>query len=77
MTKALYVAIILFQIATNCQAQRNEIDEVKTSFDSYKSAILNDKGEEAVKYVDNRTIEYYQLINQKNAHHNRLSGIFW
>lgn len=42
--------------------QKNEEDLVKKSFQSYKQAILNDKGEEAVKYVDSRTIKYYSEI---------------
>lgn len=42
--------------------QKNEEKLVRQSFDNYKSAILNDKGEEAVKLVDSRTIKYYSDI---------------
>jgi len=42
--------------------QKGEEDLVKKSFNNYKSAILNDEGEEAVKYVDSRTIKYYSEI---------------
>jgi hypothetical protein len=65
MKKAFLAIIILLQIATICQAQKKEINEVKTSFDSYKSAILNDQGEGAVNYVDSRTIKYYGDILKK------------
>lgn len=36
--------------------------QVKQCFNSYKSAILNDQGTEAVKFVDSRTIKYYSDI---------------
>lgn len=35
---------------------------VKSCFDSYKTAILNDNGTDAVKFVDSRTIKYYSYI---------------
>jgi hypothetical protein len=37
-------------------------DSVRAAFDNYKAAILNDKGEEAMKYVDSRTIAYYDNL---------------
>lgn len=39
--------------------QKNEEEQVRKAFDGYKAAILNDKGEDALKYVDSRTIKYY------------------
>ena len=39
--------------------QKNEEEQVRKTFDGYKAAILNDKGEDALKYVDSRTIKYY------------------
>ena len=42
-----------------------EKDAVKEAFNNYKSAILNDKGEEAVNHVDSRTIAYYSDILEK------------
>ncbi len=52
-----------------CFGQSAEQILVKQSFNSYKSAILNDKGEDAAKFVDNRTIKYYGDILElvKNA----------
>ncbi len=35
---------------------------VQKSFDAYKNAILKDKGEEASKYVDSKTIKYYSAM---------------
>jgi len=42
--------------------QTSEENLVKNSFDKYKTAILKDKGEEAVQFVDSRTIKYYSDI---------------
>ena len=58
-----FLLLTLFSVATTWAfAQTNEDDLVRASFSAYKSAILNDKGEEAVKYVDSRTIKYYDKI---------------
>jgi hypothetical protein len=35
---------------------------VSEAFEKYKNSVLNDKGEEAVNYVDNKTLEHYQHI---------------
>ena len=50
-------------------AQNSEQVAVKASFDRYKQAILNDRGEEASECVDSRTIKYYdQMLDLvKNA----------
>jgi hypothetical protein len=55
---------ILFLLLTGplTYGQKNEQKQVVKSFNNYKSAILNDKGEKAVKYVDSRTIKYYSYI---------------
>jgi hypothetical protein len=59
-TKFKILGVIFLLFASHLtQAQKSEEKLVKTSFDNYKSAILNDKGEEAVKYVDSRTVKYY------------------
>jgi hypothetical protein len=42
--------------------QKGEDQQVIKSFGNYKSAILNNKGEEAIKYVDSRTVRYYNDI---------------
>jgi hypothetical protein len=57
--KLLFFIVIL---TTSCDGREDEAYLVKEAFDNYKSAILNDKGDEAVKYVDSRTLKYYQQI---------------
>ena len=62
--------LLLFALTLNsCTAQKKEEKQVRKSFENYKSAILNDKGEEAVKFVDSRTIKYYSdiLVKIKGA----------
>ncbi|MEO1054966.1 MAG: hypothetical protein AAFX87_30310 [Bacteroidota bacterium] len=62
--------LLIFAFALNVgAAQKKEEQLVRKSFENYKSAILNDKGEEAVKYVDSRTLRYYSdiLIKTKGA----------
>jgi hypothetical protein len=39
-----------------------EKEIVRKAFDDYKSAILNDKGNDAVKLVDSKTIKYYNDV---------------
>jgi len=53
---------LLITLGNIAYGQKSEEKLVKKSFDNYKSAILNDKGEEAVKFVDSRTIKYYSDI---------------
>ncbi|KIC93530.1 hypothetical protein [Flavihumibacter solisilvae] len=49
-------------------AQSTDAAAVKKAFDNYKSAILNDKGEDAVTYVDSRTLKYYDHILEAAKH---------
>ena len=51
--------------ATAAIEAKNEVTKIKQCFANYKSSILNNKGEEAVEYVDSRTIKYYQNILDK------------
>lgn len=50
---------------TFCYAQTDDKDLVLKSFDGYKNSILTDKGEEAVNFVDSRTMKYYDNILEK------------
>ena len=61
-TIKLFGLLILLVAGQLAYGQKNEEKRVKESFDNYKTAILSDKGYEAVKYVDNRTINYYNDI---------------
>jgi len=69
MIKKISILFFLIIILSSCSGQKKEAKLVRESFDNYKYAILNDKGEEAVKYVDSRTISYYSemLNNTKNG----------
>jgi hypothetical protein len=42
--------------------KKKEEKLVRESFNSYKTSILNDKGEKAVDFVDSKTISYYNEI---------------
>jgi hypothetical protein len=53
------LSTLLLSVTISGFAQKAEEKLVKKAFDGYKTSILNDKGEEAVKYVDSRTIKYY------------------
>jgi hypothetical protein len=66
MTKTINIFRLLVLLIPGQLAygQKSEEKLVKKSFDNYKTAILNDKGDEAVKYVDSRTIKYYSDILQ-------------
>lgn len=57
--------LALFLTPTLVTAQQTEEKLVKKTFETYKSAILNDKGEEAVEQVDAKTINYYGDILDK------------
>lgn len=41
-------------------------DDVRASFEHYKTAIMSDDGPEAIKYVDQRTLDYYGRILQSS-----------
>jgi hypothetical protein len=77
MTKTLNILLFFLVLTTSCNGQRKEEKSVREAFDNYKSAILNDKGEEAVKYVDSRTIKYYSDILElvKNADSSQVNSL--
>lgn len=61
-TAALTTLLIL--VALSGVAQKAEENLVRKSFTGYKTAILDDKGEEAVAFVDSRTVAYYgKMLN--------------
>lgn len=61
-TIKIFGLLVLLIAGQFVYGQKSEERLVKKSFDSYKTAILNDKGDEAVMYVDSRTIKYYSEI---------------
>lgn len=52
--------LLVLAFTTLAHAQKKEEKLVRKAFDAYKTAILNDKGEDAADLVDSRTIQYYQ-----------------
>ena len=79
MIKKITFCTLLFIInfAITSVGQQTEENLVRQTFDGYKSAILNDKGEEASNYVDSTTIRYYTDIIDvvKNADSSRVDTL--
>ena len=77
MKKILPVLTFFFALTISAFGQKSEEELVRKAFDSYKSAILNDKGEEAVKFVDSRTIKYYNDVLDlvKNADSSKVETL--
>ncbi len=71
MVNKISVLFLLFVFAKFAVAQNDEKLIVKT-FEHYKSAIMNGRGEEAVKFVDSRTIRYYSYIVEMVKHADSL-----
>jgi hypothetical protein len=57
--KRILTPIVSLCLTLFVSAQPGEQDPVRKAFDSYKAAILNDKGADAVNLVDSKTIKYY------------------
>ena len=57
MTTKIKILGVLFLLVTGqlTYGQKSEEKLIKKSFDNYKTSILNDKGEKAVKYTDRNT----------------------
>jgi hypothetical protein len=62
MTRKLYILLLLTLWTSFCYGQKEEEQLIRETFENYKSAILQDKGNKAVNFVDSRTIEYYSKI---------------
>ena len=77
MTKLFNLLILVLILKTSCSGQGTEDNLVRQAFENYKSAILNNRGEEAVKYVDSRTIKYYVDVVDlvKNADSTKVNSL--
>ncbi len=77
MLKKISLFLFTILLINTGFSQNKEAKLVQKSFDDYKSAILNDKGEEAVNFVDSRTIKYYSEIldKSKNADSTTVSSM--
>ncbi|MEM7572529.1 MAG: hypothetical protein AAF433_06495 [Bacteroidota bacterium] len=56
------VLVLLWLPLSSILAQNDEVDQVQAAFQGYRAAILNDRGEEAVEYLDRRNFTYYDAI---------------
>jgi hypothetical protein len=63
MKKTLWLFTLL--VIFKSFGQENQEKTIQKVFENYKSAILNDKGIEALNFVDSRTIAYYDDIINK------------
>ncbi|MCI0750654.1 MAG: hypothetical protein L0Y35_02345 [Flammeovirgaceae bacterium] len=45
-----------------------EVQSIKSTFDNYKKSILEDKGSEAIRWVDAKTLAYYEKILYASIH---------
>lgn len=59
MKQIIIIFILLLTCTISSYGQKCQKKLIRKSFNNYKAAILNDQGEEAVKYLDSRTIKYY------------------
>jgi len=75
--KVKLTLLIIILISLNSKAQNQEEKSVIKSFDTYKNAILNDKGKLAANSVDSRTLTYYSNIldQTKNADSIKLNTL--
>lgn len=71
---SLTCALLFITVAGYAQ---NDTAAIRDCFARYKTAILNDRGEEAVQYVDSRTIRYYtqMLALTRTADSTTIAGL--
>ncbi|WP_294672046.1 hypothetical protein [uncultured Fluviicola sp.] len=62
MKKHILFLLFLPLFGTSLLAQNSEDTLIRAVFDKYRSDLLNDRGTEAVKEVDSKTIQYYSDI---------------
>ena len=69
--KKIYITLIMFYIilsSCNNNNNNNEKIAILQVFENYKTAVLNDKGDDAYNCVDSTTIKYYTDILEKAKH---------
>lgn len=80
MSKTIKNLLLFFLITCAINpllAQKKAEKKVRQSFELYKTAILNDRGTEAVEYLDSRTIQYYAdiLVKIRTSDSLSLNGL--
>jgi len=63
ITKAFFL-IFVIQILLSCSSD-DAHKKVIECYEAYNKAIINGDGEEAIKYLDSRTIDYYAMLLKK------------
>lgn len=80
MKKKLYLLLLMLAVATGSFAQKKEEKAVRKAFDKYRSALLDENGDEALKYICNKTILYYNDLLKTVKHSDSLEvsklGVF-
>ncbi len=62
MEKILTTMSIFFILTISTCEQINDEELVRKAYDNYEACLLNNNGDNAVRYVDSRTIKYYSEI---------------
>lgn len=65
MIKNITLLLIFVLNLSSLLGQNKDEKLVRKCYENYKSAILNDKGEKVIQFVDSRTIAYYTDILSK------------
>jgi hypothetical protein len=67
--KKIVTVILFLNLSFAVTAQTNEEEIIKENFNNYRTYLLQSKGKEAVKFLDSRSINYYETILEhlKNA----------
>lgn len=75
--RILFSVALVVLIGFIATAQKKDIKAIQASFEKYKAAVLNDRGEEAFKYVDSRSLAYYSSLIEviKNADSTKLEQL--
>jgi hypothetical protein len=62
MKRTVAVLSLLLTLAISVFGQNVGEEQVRATFDGYKTAIANGKGEEAIRYIDSKTVMYYNHL---------------
>ena len=73
MMKHMFTWMFFSLFAVCAFGQKAEEKLVRKTFEDYKSAILDDRGAEAVTYVDNKTVAYYSRMLELALHADSLA----
>jgi hypothetical protein len=69
---SVFTVVVFLMCTIGCQSV-DEKQAVLNCFAAYKSAILESNGEEALKWVDSHTLEYYDKILHSAIHDDSLA----